>query len=265
MATAKRRINSTNRKRIGHEAVDIRLLDTPPGTPLKANASLQLADFGFPSSAEVAIEAYRSSSLMRFDCGTIGNLKVPPVMLLNEIDAGGNVQFRVKVIDRDGVVGRLLGSASRVRAQSSEDEKGRRSLLPIRWKDLGPELWQVTAEEEEPPALVLNMHATGLVDRILTDVALRAAIMPAAFKMVLEKMMALPQPDDDDDTDWKNDWLKFCRDELEVPEDPYELIDPEDRRKWVSEAVKVFAERAGFVEAMRKEAARRTEGGANDH
>lgn len=261
MATAKRRINATNRKRIGHEAIDIRLIETVPGQPQKASATLELADFGFPASAAVAIEAYRGSSLMRFDCGTIGNLQVPPVMLLNEIDAGGNIQFRVKVVDREGVIGKLLGSASRVRPQSSDDDQGRRSLLPIKWTDLGPELWQVTAKEEEPPALVLNMHAPGLVDRILTDATLRAAVMPAAFRIVLETMMTLPQPDDDDETDWKNDWLKFCREELEVPEDPYELGDEEGRREWIAETVKVFAERAGFLNAIRNEAARRTEGG----
>lgn len=260
MSTAKRRINSTNRKRIGHESVDIRLLETQPGAPQKASAILDLGKFGFPASASVVIEAYRGSSLMRFECGTVGNLKVPPVMLLNEIDEGGNVQFRVKVIDHDGVVGRLLGSASRIRPLSNDDDNGRRSLLPVRWKALGPELWQVSGDEEEAPALVLNLHATGLDNKIQADPTLRGIIMPAAFRIVLEKLIVLPPPDDDDETDWKCDWLKFCREELEVEEDPYEL-DTEPRRKWVSDCVRVFAERAAFLEDVRAKA---QEGGAND-
>lgn len=251
MATAKRRINSTNRKRIGHEAVDIRLLETPRGSPQKASAILQLERFEFPSSALVVIEAYRSSSLMRFECGTIGAPKIPPVMVLNEIDEGGNVQFRVKVVDLDGVVGKLLGSASRIRPISNDDDKGRRTLLPIKWsKTLGPELWEVTGDEDHPPALVLNLYATGLDNKIMSDPTLRGVIMPAAFRIVLEKLIALPQPDDDDEGDWKNDWLKFCQEELEVEEEPYEL-DSEQRRKWVSECVRAFAEKAGFLELVR--------------
>lgn len=252
MASAKRRINSTNRKRVGQEAVDIRVLETPPGSPQKATATLKLEEFGFSPAAIVVIEAYRSSSLMRFECGTIGNLKVPPIMVLDEIDEGGNIQFRVKIVDNGEVVGRLLGSASRIRPLSQEDKNGRRSLLKIRWsRTLGQELWRVAVDDDEPPALVLNVFATGLDNRILVDPMLRASIMPAAFRLVLEKLIVLPTPEDDDDSDWKNDWLKFCRDELGVEEVDLNKNDMDEKRKWVSEAVQEFARRAGFVDQIR--------------
>jgi hypothetical protein len=252
MASAKRRINSTNRKRVGQEAVDIRLLETPPGSPQRATATLKLEEFGFSPAAIVVIEAYRSSSLMRFECGTIGNLKVPPVMVLDEIDEGGNIQFRVKIVDNGGVVGRLLGSASRIRPLSNEDKNGRRSLLPIRWsRTLGQELWRVTVDDEEPPALVLNVLATGLDNRILADPMLRAAIMPAAFRLVLEKLIVLTPPEDDDDADWKNDWLKFCAEELGIDRTDIYEIGMDEKRKWVSQAVEEFSSRAGFVDQIR--------------
>jgi hypothetical protein len=252
MASAKRRINSTNRQRIGQESVDIRLLETPPGSPQKATAALKLEEFGFSPGAIVIIEAYRSSSLMRFDCGTIGNLRVPDVMVLDEIDEGGNIQFRVKIVDNGEVVGRLLGAASRIRPLSKDDKDGRRSLLPIKWSsELGKELWRVTVDDDEPPALVLNLLALGLDNSILTDPMLRAAIMPAAFRIVLEKLIVLPIPEDDDDGDWKNDWLKFCRDELGVADADLERGDLEEKRKWVSEAVQKFACSAGFLDQVR--------------
>lgn len=250
MATAKRRINSTNRKRIGQDAVDIRLLETAPGSPPQATAKLDLAALNFPPSAGVAIEAYRSSSLMRFDCGTIGDLHVPELMVLDEIDVGGNIQFRVKVVDREDVVGRLLGSAQRIHPKSKEDEDGRRSLLPIRYDDLGPEIWRVAGDEDEPPALVLNYRATGLENRIFTDPLVRGLLMPAAFRIVLERLVSLTPPDDDDETDWKKEWLRFCEEELQIEGSPYDG-DAEEKSAWVREAVATFAARAGLLDSIR--------------
>lgn len=253
MATAKRRINSTDRKRIGQESVEIRLLDTPPGAPQRASASLDLSRFSFPETAEVAVEAYRSSSLMRFPCGTVSNLNVPPQMVLDEIDAGGNVQFRVKVIDRDVMPGRLLGVAARIRPKDGNDDQGRRSLLKIRWDDLGPELWNVSVGYEEDPALCLNIRATGLDSRIIEDPMIRGIVMPAAFRIVLEELIKHLPVDDEDQSDWKNDWLRFCREELEIEDDPAEL-DSEARTEWVTHAVRVFAGRAEFLDQVRKAA-----------
>jgi hypothetical protein len=251
MATAKRRINHTNRKRIGQEAVDIRLLETLPGTPPRATAELKLEGMGFPDSAVVAIEAYRSSSLMRFDCGTVGNLKVPELMVLDEIDAGGNIQFRVKVVDPETMVGRLLGAAARIRPKSKDDnEQGRRSLLPVRFDDLGAEIWRVSGDDDEAPALVLNMKASGLETRILHDPMVRGLVMPAAFRVVLERLTTSSAPDDDDEEDWKREWHRFCVEELEVEGSPWEG-DREEKTKWIDEAVSAFASRAQFLDRIR--------------
>lgn len=253
MATTKRRINFTNRKRISHEAIDIRLLDTPPGAAPRATAELKLDGLGFPETAEVAIEAYRGSSLMRFGCGTVGNLSVPPLMIIDDIDVGGNVQFRVKVVDTHGVVGLLAALASHVRPKSKDDGDGRRSLLTIRYHDLGSELWRVSVDENEPPALVLNYRATGIEDRIINDPLVRGLLMPAAFRIVLEKLVLLTPPDEDDETDWKRDWLKFCEEELGIEDSPFEL-DKDERAEWIDEAVKVFSSRATFLEKVRAKA-----------
>lgn len=251
MATAKRRINHTNRKRIGQEAVDIRLLETDPGTPPRASAELKLDGMGFPDGAVVAIEAYRSSSLMRFDCGTVGALKVPDVMVLDEIDAGGNIQFRVKVVDPETMIGQLLGAAPRIRPRSKDDnEDGRRPLLTLRLDDLGPETWRVAGDDDEAPALVLNMKVPGLETRILHDPMVRGLVMPAAFRVVLERLVASSAPDDDDEDDWKHEWVRFCEEGLEVEGGPWEG-DKEEKARWIDEAVAAFAARAGFIEKIK--------------
>src|SRR5262249_34078076 len=101
MPAAKRRINSTGRKRIMREKVDIRLEPPTPDKPLSAAATLNLDGLGFPSDAAVVLEAYQRSLGMRFDCGTIGAISVPKILHLNEIDRSGTVLFRLKVIDTD--------------------------------------------------------------------------------------------------------------------------------------------------------------------
>ncbi len=56
MATAKRHINSTGRKRIPQDAVEIILVETLPGSPPRATAKIDLEKLGFPSSAGVVVE-----------------------------------------------------------------------------------------------------------------------------------------------------------------------------------------------------------------
>ena len=156
MSTAKRRINSTGRRKIARECIDIRMLESPVGEPLSAKASLDLSKMILPKSATVAIEAYHRSSGMRFDCGTVGELRIPPVLLLDQVDRSGSVLFRVKIVDNDNEPGKLLASAERIQPRSEDDADGRRSLFPILYRDLGPELWKVEINYGDRPTLILN-------------------------------------------------------------------------------------------------------------
>ena len=75
-------------------------------------------------------EAYQRSQGMRFEIGTIGAPAAPQEFVLEEIDPGDSVLFRVKVVDRDEHPGRILGAANRLRADSTETPDGKRSLFP---------------------------------------------------------------------------------------------------------------------------------------
>ena len=115
---SKRRINSTGRKRIRRENIDIRMLPAQPGEVLRASAKIDLSSYKFPAEALLAIEAYHRSSGMRFDCGTIGNQSIPQLLVLDQVDQSGSVLFRVKITDSDGERGLLLGSAERIQPLS---------------------------------------------------------------------------------------------------------------------------------------------------
>lgn len=251
MAGAKRRINSTGRKRIRWDLVDIRLLETNPGEALRAQASLELAAAGFPDDARVSIEAYHRSSGMRFDCGTVGELNIPPVLVLDEVDRSGSTLFRVKVTDTTQIPGLLLGSAERIQPRSDESDEGRRSIFPVRETDIGHLVWRVSVDSETSPVLELNNRIPGLKQKILEDPLLQGTILPEALRRVAVELASDPSADYEDETDWKAEWFSYIRDELEVAEDPSELTTSGDKFEWVEDVVRRFCEGAGFVAQIR--------------
>lgn len=251
MSTVKRRINSTGRKRINREQVDIRLLASEAGQPLRAKASLDLAKYGFPSTAAVSIEAYHRSSGMRFDCGTVDDLKIPPVLILDEVDRSGAVLFRVKVVDRDAHPGRVLGSAERLSPTGDDEIDGRKSFFPVLFTDLGPEVWKVSIEPGGRPSLLLNREVPGIAQRLQSDPLFQGLVLPIALRTVVETLVRDPDEDDDDEPGWKPDWREFCRTSLGMTDDPDDLSE-EDRRNWVDRAVTAFCRLYDFMDGIRK-------------
>ena len=101
-------------------------------------------------------------------------------------------------------------------------------------------------DDEEPPALQLNLRIPNLEAQIQENPLLRGAIMPAAFRIVLTKLVSLLPVDEDDESDWKNEWLRFCIEQLGIEDEP--PSDGEERAMWVQNAVRTFAERAHFLD-----------------
>jgi hypothetical protein len=251
MSTAKRRINSTGRKRISRESIDIRMLDSAPGEPLKAKANIDLSTNDFPVGAIVALEAYHRSSGMRFECGTVGALSVPPLLVLDQVDRSGSVLFRVKVVDSDSEPGKILGSALGIQPSSENDEEGKRSLFPVIFRDLGEEIWKVEINYDDRPKLVLNKEIPGISHRLHENALLQGFLLPAALRFVLEELVREREPEDDDEPSWRAEWLQYCRDGLGIHDEPTHL-DEENRADWVDRAVKNFCNSYRFVQGIRK-------------
>jgi hypothetical protein len=252
MSTAKRRINSTGRHKIRQERIDLRLLATAEGEPAQASlSSLDLADLQLPRTAAVVVEAYQRSSAMRFDCGTVGAITIPP-LVLGELDHATAALFRIKVVDVDGQAGKILASAERIRPKSDADDKGRKSIFPVRFCNLGPEIWQVEIDDVAGPILKLNSTIPGLINRIHENPLIGGTLLPAAFRLVLEFLVADTAEDDEDGPGWKGDWIRFCREELGT-DDPDELpMDEDARAEWVNDAVRRFCDRIGFVDRAKQ-------------
>jgi hypothetical protein len=249
MATAKRRINSTGRKRIARESVDIRLAPLKPAEPQEVTASFKVDGLGFPASASIVLEAYQRSSSMRFDRGTIGNPAVATPIVLDELDRATPVLFRLKVIEGGTGTGKILGAADRIRPTGNENEEGKRSIFPINETDLGVEVWRVSIDDAGP-SLLLNYRIPSFKRRILENPMLRGAILPAALRIVLERLVVDHAFDEGDDEDWRALWLRYLRESFGIDDDLDEM-QVDERQDWINTVVRKFCEVHDFVEAIR--------------
>ena len=252
MSSAKRRINSTGRKRIGRQCVEISMLESFPGEPLKAKVRLSIDREGFPGDASIVLEAYHRSSGMRFDCGTIGSPSVPNIFVMDEVDRSGSVLFRLKVIDNNTEPGKLLGSAERLRPKSEDNSYGRRSLFPIIYRDLRYDVWKVEIEQGDGPKLVVNTRIPGFSHKLLESPMMQGLLLPGALRFVLQELVTLSETgESEDEPGWKDDWLEYCHTELDAEDDPREFKDDSAKKDWIDEVVTRFCENLGLVEKMR--------------
>lgn len=252
MSSVKRRINSTGRKRIERKCIEINMMECLPGEPLSASVTLSLQEQGFPGRASVVIEAYRRSSGMRFDCGTVDAPSVSDPLVLREIDRSGSVLFRLKVIDNNLEPGKLLGSAERLRPRDGEDSEDRRSIFPVLNRDLEEDVWKVEIEQGDGPKLILNTRVPNFSYEVRNNPVTQGILLPAALRFVFEELV---RPSDtgesEDEPDWKERWLRYCDVELGIKDDPRNSLGDEAKKNWIDDATEKFCEKYKFVGRMK--------------
>ena len=238
----KRRINSTGRRRIERRHVAIRLQRTPGNSHPRIDATFDLDDLGLNPSAKIVIEAYLRDFAERFPWGTVGRPSPETNPLLIELPAD-RVSFRAKVVDPASH--QLLALARRLRPIGEDgDDGGRRELFHVRTRPLGEELWRVRLEEDGAPVLELNKD----MPDILREPRFRAAILPAAMRIVLLELRDDDEDQDDDSDSWSQRWFRFAAalagDARPSP------AEPEALSNWIDRACGEFASRFGLLSAM---------------
>ena len=124
------RFNYTGRKKIKRQDIIITIFNS--NGILSYDADVDLTDYTLPSEAPVYVEAYRQTSWMRFEHGTVSSLKSQSNNRLSEFDSLDGIRFRVKVSQGDGVHGSkppIL--AMRLVPQSSADQQRRGSAVRV--------------------------------------------------------------------------------------------------------------------------------------
>ncbi len=246
-----RRFNYTGRVRLLGE--DVRFSLKSERELWSFDATLKLAEYELPGDALVSVEAYRQTTWMRFDYGTVAGLLVPTNRILSEFDTPEDILFRVRVTSMGTLEephGLLLAEADRVRLRSPEDEENPRiPLLPVLPADLGAELWRI--DFENYPRLLFNT-AAGNYKRIGLDPGFVAVVYPAALREVLGRILHREGYRDIDDlNDWQAQWLRFAAEVLEIGEPPAEGEGEDADDDWIEKAAAAFARKHALLDKFK--------------
>jgi len=233
-----RRLNYTNRKRIGLDRISI-ALGHEEMPPLTFSAEVDFEGLDLPADAAVVVEAYRRTSYMRFFFGTVGSFLVPSNRKLTNIDSGDTFYFRVKVIDETSDLGLILAQADQI---AVEVDKTKRSLLPVEAVSLGQLVWKIEFEAERP-VLQVNKDIPGMVDRVESDPVFASLVLPDVLRQILSKMVHDQMPIEDDES-WAGKWAA-CAAELRGEDFP-SVGEADEALEWIDGCVDAFASRHGL-------------------
>lgn len=247
MGRITKRINSTSRKRIPRKDVDIRILthDECPHPEISVRFH-NLTEGRYPRDARIVLEAIQRSVVMRFNCGTIADQDVPPVIELDRLDPEASFSFRLKIVEGDSLSGRILGAASHIRAVNQDDkgDDGTLTILPIVPRKLSDEVWCVEINRDSGPELVLNQRIPGLKERLTKDNILKGMVLPSALRLILKGIWK--EIASCEQGSWQNNWNLFCK-SLGMEEFPEESDDDEEIESWMNDIVKKFCRKHDFV------------------
>lgn len=227
MATAK--LNYTGRKKIESRHAKI-VVHREGAERRRFSAALELASYQFQSDARVVVEAYRQTTVMRFDFGTVSLLRPPPSCELGDFDSEDAILFRVLVTDTSLRYGMLLGAIDQIRpTDPAEPDEDRKSLLPVEPGDLGEQVWRLEFGAE----VVLQVNRA-LPDWRQTVMSpnFKALVYPSIVRQVLTRILILDEYDDDDDPDnWRSNWLTFAK---RIPGVPSPIpAESDEREEWI--------------------------------
>ena len=232
-----RHINHTGRRKIERSHVSISIFERQD-EPRTFSADLQLGQLEVPDNSPVYVEAYYKSSSQRFDFGTVGNLQVPSSTTLDQIDLGGQILFRVKVVDSTSKIGRLLAAAEKIAPKSESDDESRAYLVKVLASDIGDEIWKMEMSTDMRPRLILNNKIPNVINEIRTNPMFQCLILPAVIRDVLTYLFWDEDGHIDEET-WQGQFVAYCQSlaGADVPDEK----DPLELRSWTEDVVAGFS------------------------
>jgi hypothetical protein len=236
-----RRLNFTNRQRVSRDHIEISLRSR--GSKMEFDARFDLGAYKFPPDARVFLEAYRQTTLARFDFGTV-SVPLPPLdRTLDEFDSPVEVLFRLRVTAISALKGMLLGEADGIRAQQPEEKPNNRvPLLPVIPDDLGEEIWRIEFSSSAT-YLAINNQLPDWKETARNPV-FRALVYPAAMRQILDRILRLENVTTVEDArDWRSLWLRFA---TLLPGSSAVPTKPEDYEDWIDESVAALARQCRF-------------------
>ncbi len=243
-----RRFNYTGRQLVNRAHARI-IIDE---NPLRLQAILKLDDYGLPSDARVFVEAYRQTTWMRFDFGTLQNLRAPEDCALAAFETPEGMLFRVKVTASAGAAGRLLAEADQIPSVSRADEtpEPRQPLLPVKPHDLGREIFRIDYSSG-PPILLVNKDV-GDCKALAHSAPFICLIYPQVLREILTRILRIEgRYEFESEADWQAQWLQFASQIPGGSEPPALPADDETLDDWIDEVVGAFGRMHNITDRFR--------------
>lgn len=242
-----RRINSTGRKKILREDIQVFVHQGSDGV-LTFDAILDLAEYELPPNAQVFVEAYRQSTFMRFEYGTVAAPQAPSgsTRRLTEFATKDGLLFRIKVTSIGERPGQLLADGDSIPISSDEQQPDRRiPLLPPLPYELEEEVWRIDFAADGP-LLLVNKHV-GDWKAVAASPMFRSLVFPSAMRQVLRQVIVIEAIyDDDDPRSWQSRWLSFAQ-SLGVGNSPAHSAEDVEKLEWIESVVAAFSRNHRFL------------------
>lgn len=239
------RLNYTHRRKLTLEKMSIRIYPAE-NQPATFDINLNLDDLqGDHDDAHVFVEAYRQSTRMRFDWGTVGSMAPPPIeeRRLTEFEEWKHIRFRIKITDINHEVGKLIAWRNQIKPKGPEDEQDN-DLIYFENADLDGRVWDLRFDDDLGPVVLIDKKAGNRHD-VGGNPKFQAAVYPEVMRRTLIQAFITDEENGDDEQHWSHAWLQgFLKPQLKVQDPPpLDEGDPSGRREWIEEAVRIFAKR----------------------
>lgn len=244
-----RRLNYTGRKRINKSDVQIQLHNIDAET-VTFSASVDLSNLKLPHSAPVFIEARQKDLMQRFDCGTVGDFRLPQDTTLTDVDGTSPISFWVRVLDPARTDGRLLAVARSILPEGDvpDDDEGRDSLITVKAKPLGNIPWMIEfpTDDEGIPWLIVNNRIPDPIGRMKSNPLFQGLVLPAAIREVFSRIYvndeAWPEGS------WQEKWLRYGK--RLTGQDWPSHAETEDAIGWIEQVTDAFCSQFNLAERL---------------
>lgn len=251
-----RKFNFTGRKRIGVKHLQINLIKERGKNYFDASIE-SLDNLDIKSESKLVLEAFDRGSYQRFDWGTVGRPAAPNPedRQLTDIQEVEMVNFRLRAIDDNKSIGKILATTKNIRVWAEEVEDTRKaSLLPVTLGKIDDAIWEINFEIEDDadPELILNdkFDKVDIKEMLRTDAFFTTLIYPSVLNMILTQIIMINNTRTDDGYGWESRWLKFTL-RLpgvdQIPEDGNERKD----REWIKNAVNMFCRMHSMIDILK--------------
>lgn len=254
-----RRYNYTNRIRLPRKIVRIRTFTHETGVQA-FEAEINFAGYPLPMGAQVYLEAYYGNAMMRFHLGTIvGGVSTFQFSALLSDLQDPQVNFRVKVVDEQQHIGRIVAVADKIQTLNQDTKQVMRiGLLPVKVTALGDQVWnlEIPPDGTDPVLCVNELLDTGdipVTELVRNNPIFLTLVFPQVVRRIYEYLLFDMEGDfrEDDPEHWGNRWMQYAvrQQGVDLPPDHGE---DDEKSEWIEMVVERFCKSNHVKNAFEK-------------